>query len=582
MPDKKEINKPLFFVLSAMAALIAAMAYLGALNNHFLNWDDSGYVSQNPRIRSLDLTFVKWAFTSFVESNWHPLTMISYAVDFRLWGLDPFGFHLTNVVFHGLNTFLVAVLSLELFEAARSKTGSSTPDGHSVIFASVTSALLFGLHPLRVESVAWVAERKDVLSGFFFFLSVIMYLRYCRRTVLRFEANPSNPAAENGCRRGLYYLLSLLFFILALLSKPMAVTLPAVLLVLDFYPLKRLKGFKKILEKIPFFIFGAASAVLTVLAQESAMAPFEKYPLFYRAANAVRAYAFYLYRTLFPVGLAPYYPPPVNPFDLIFFTSLFLMILLAVFSVLMAKKKKIFLAVLLYYMITLSPVIGIIQAGGQFAADRYTYIPLTGMSMLAAAAVGRYYKRARIKAVALALFVSLALMGLTIKDIPVWKDSLTLWSHEIKMYPGRVPHAYVNRGIAYAEDEKKYAEALADFNAAIRIAPGLMQAYNDRGVTYMRLKRYGEAAADFDRSLYFDPGNPDIYQNRGISFLELGEPGRAIGDLGKAVSINPESGVYYYHLGRAYAAAGDRGNAKESFKKALKLGVKDAEAELER
>ncbi len=563
MPFRR-VNKTHFRIFALIAAAASMAVFLGALGSGFLSWDDNGYVLENPFIRTLA---IGPAFTHVVLSNWHPLTMISYAVDFRIWGLNPLGYHLTNIVFHGLNTFLAAVLTLKLLTAA-DKLGAF--DGPQLIFASFFSALLFGVHPLRVESVAWVAERKDVLCGFFYMLTVIEYLKYARR--------------KNGW--AVSYALSVVLFALALLSKPMAMTLPFAFLILDFYPLRRfaanLAAIKRIfIEKAPFFFLSAVSALVTLWAQTKAMIPLKSLPFSVRAAVAVRAYAFYLYKTILPVNLAPFYPLPERPFDAVFIISAAVFVGLAVLSIIMARKTRGVPAVFLYYAVTLLPVIGLVQVGGQAAADRYTYLPLLGLTIAVSAAAAGLYRRSKAAAIAVLAVVTLILSVLTVRQVPVWKDSLTLWSHEIEVYPGRVALSYVDRGVELSA-LGRYDEALKDFDAAIRISPDFMQAYNDRGVTLMRLRAYPEAVRDFDIALSYDPQNPGIYQNRGISYFHLGQYGRAVDDLEKAASMSPKNGVYYYHLGRAYAASGDAARAKDSFRKALGLGVKDAQEELKR
>lgn len=559
MPFER-VNKATFHIFAVIAAAASGAVFLGALGNGFVSWDDPGYVVENPFVRTLA---PGPAFTHVVLSNWHPLTMLSYAVDFGFWGLDPFGYHLTNIVIHAINAYLVAVLTLKLLTDA-DKAGKLS--GPALIYASIFSALVFGVHPLRVESVAWVAERKDVLYGFFYLLALIQYMTYGRR--------------KNGWAAS--YALSFVFFALAIMSKPMAVTLPVVLLILDFYPLGRFNAgpMKKLfMEKVPFFVLSAASAIVTLWAQTKAIAPLKAVPFGVRAAIAVRAYAFYLYKTVLPAGLAPFYPMPVRPFDGAFVISIFALAGLAVLSVAAARRARAVPAAFLYYLVTLLPVVGLVQVGGQAAADRYTYLPLLGVTVPLSAGAALVFDRSRRAAVIILVAITLALSALTIRQVPVWKDSLALWSRVIDIYPGRVALSYVDRG-AELSALGRYGEALKDFNEAIRIDPAFMLGYNDRGVTRMRLKAYKDAVKDFDAALSLDPRNPDIYQNRGISYFHLKEYGLAVADLERAAAISPENGVYWYHLGRACAAWGDVPCAKESFKKALGLGVEEAGEEL--
>ncbi len=273
---KKELCS--VYIISFLCSFAALMAFLPALQNGFVNFDDNVYVYENAALRSLDWAFIKNSFFGFYYLNWHPLTMISYAVDYRLWGLDPFGYHLTNIIFHAANTFLVGVLACRLLDAE----GSPRKPLFSFTVVAV-SALLFGLHPLHVESVAWISERKDVLSGFFFLLALISYVRY----------------ASSSEKRWIHYCATLFFFLLALMSKPMAVTLPVVLLILDYYPLKRRPGLKTtILEKVPFCLLAVFSAMMTLAAQTTASAFTSS--LWERSLVSVRAYVFYLEKLALP------------------------------------------------------------------------------------------------------------------------------------------------------------------------------------------------------------------------------------------------------------------------------------------
>src|SRR5512139_1367135 len=246
------------FLLAVSVSIISFFIYLSALQNQFIHWDDDRYIFENPHIRSLGPAFFKWAFFDFYAGNWHPLTWISHALDYAVWGLSPMGHHLTNNILHAVNTFLVVLLTVRLLEVLKERReaeGAHTfLDDRGISIAGGVTGLLFGLHPLHVESVAWVSERKDLLCALFFLLSIMTYMSYVSD------------------RNNRSYVLSLVFFILALMSKPMAVSLPIVLLILDWYPFERfgsLDTFRKVLiEKIPFIALSFASAVLTVLAQE--------------------------------------------------------------------------------------------------------------------------------------------------------------------------------------------------------------------------------------------------------------------------------------------------------------------------
>ncbi len=558
-------KSPLAGLAVPLAAAVTLAVYLRSLWSGFVNYDDLGYVVENPFIRTLDKNFIKWAFTREHMGNWHPLTMVSYAVDFRFWGLNPAGYHLTNIVLHAVNTFLVGTLATRLYGMA---SFERERDFYPGILTGLVAALLFGLHPIHVESVAWVSERKDVLSGLFFMLSILAYVKY----------------ADPGWRRGsgVYYALSLVLFILALMSKPMAVTLPAVLLLLDFYPLDRLKGvWRALYEKVPFFALSAASVFLTVWAQAKGRALLTHYPLTERLAVAVRAYAFYIYKTALPVNLIPYYPRPVHPFDYVFILSLaaFAAVTLWCLVALVPGRKKIYTAVWLYYIVTLLPVVGIVQAGYQMAANRYMYIPSIGPFILIGSFVGylssRFAESRAIVAVSVAAALVLGL--LTFRQERFWKDSISLWSRELKYKP--VTLAYTGRGYAYYQ-EGRYAEAIEDYTVVIEGTKGrktddieLDEVYNKRGLAYEKRGELKQAIADFGDAVRLNPKNARALNNRGNAYRKAGSFDLAVSDLNAAVALEPGNAAIYFNLGLAEDAAGDRAAALESIRKAAIMGL---------
>jgi len=515
---KKDTARRLALAFLALAAVVTAAVYVPALGNGFVNWDDPDYVSSNPFIRALDPRLLRHAFGPAV-SNWHPLTIMSYALDYRLWGLDPFGYHLTNVVLHALNAFLAGLLALRLFSYGKKE------DLPAALTAVVT-ALLFGLHPLHVESVAWVSERKDVLCAFFYILAMLAYIRY----------------AERG--RAFDYAATLVLFALALMSKPMAITLPFVLLILDFYPIKRKIGKKTLLEKVPFLALSVASGALTLWAQAEggALADTAAYPLDERTVGAVRSIAFYIRQTLAPINLSPYYPWHAKSGFLgpEFLLSLLAIAVITGLSVIAARKNRIFLAVWLYFIVTLGPVLGIVQAGGQAAADRYMYIPSIGPFMLAGAAVAGLFMKHRETShravIMAALFVIMAfLANEAIGQEAMWKDSVSLWSSEIDDFPGRVNIAYDLRGLAY-EEMGDHMRAIEDFTEAIRLRPysSYVSPYNNRGISFEAAGEYDLAFLDYSTAIALNPNLPEPYMNRGRLYDKFGEYRKAMADFRRA------------------------------------------------
>ena len=377
----------------------------------------------------------------------------------------------------------------------------------SVLIAAATTGLLFGLHPIHVESVAWVAERKDLLCALFFLLSIMMYIRYIT------PPSPSYP--KRGWRSRGSYFLSLAFFTLALLSKPMAVSLPFVLLVLDWYPFGRITSYKTFgtafIGKMPFIALSLVSSILTVQAQKEAIVPMELVPLSQRILVGVESLTGYLWKMILPVNLSPFYPYPENPspFLLEFIVALVLVTGLTAACLIIAKKQRLWLSAWGYYTITLIPVLGVVQVGSQSMADRYTYLPGLApfliMGLLIAwisqrVILNRPSQGLKIFCIAAAISVPLCLSYLTVKQIGVWKDSITLWNFVIEKAPDRVPFAYYNRGLVFAK-MGQYRKSIEEFDRAISLHPfGYSEFYNNRGVSYMNESLFDKTIEDLQYS----------------------------------------------------------------------------------
>jgi tetratricopeptide (TPR) repeat protein len=573
------------YYLGALVSLIVFLVYLPALQNGFVNWDDNKYVYDNPNIRSLDGRFFEWIF-GFHASNWHPLTWISHATDYALWALNPSGHHLSSIILHSLNTFLVALLIFRIIYNAKLLSAGKASDRESqyrtALTASVIAASLFGLHPLHVESVAWISERKDVLCTFFALLSLIMYVQFVVRE-------------EQYERR--YYLAGFFFFALALMSKPMAVTLPAIFMLMDIYPFGRFsfrmtrENMTILGEKVPFIILSLVSTVLTVMAQRTggAIEPFAAYPLGTRILVASKAVVFYLSKMIFPAGLSPYYPYPKNVslFPLEFAAPVLFFLAISILCVIAWKKgKKVFLAVWVYYLVTLLPVIGIVQIGQQAAADRYTYIPSIGIFLLAglgvSAGIEKIHSRfpalfgGRRTALALPVILIISLMGvLTIHQISIWKDSLTLWNAELRRFPG-VYTAYVSRGLAYS-DMGDYNRAISDFGQAIGLKPDNPLLYMNRGAIRKKIRDYAHALEDYNTAVKLDPWLTPVYYDRGSLFLATGNYERALADFDTVIRLTPRDAEAYYNRGIAYRQLGAYNQAVRDFQLAARLGYRSSQ-----
>jgi tetratricopeptide (TPR) repeat protein len=412
--------------------------------------------------------------------------------------------------------FLLAALLLSR------ATASTDPPKHKVppeaVLASGITALLFGIHPLHVESVAWVAERKDLLCGFFFLLSLLSYLNYC----------------SSGIRKThyFYYGLTILLFMLALMSKPMAVSLPLILLLLDMYPLKRLgksltSNLFIFLEKIPFFVLSIASSTLTIIAQHrgGSIHTLEQVTLGARLLNALWALLFYLKKIIFPFKLIPFYPFAVHPTST-YLLSGALIVAIILLSIWMVKRRHyFFLSLWLYYGITLFPVLGILQVGGQGAADRYTYLPGIGPFLLMGIGLAWiWYKISMIgiKMITTSLkivipaFMLFTLSSLTIRQIEVWKNSEILWKYVIATSSTLIPVAYNNLGIFYARTGD-YPQAISEYKKAIKVSPYYAEAHNNLGIVYARENRYRKAISEYKKAIALKPNYAKAYNNLAVA-----------------------------------------------------------------
>ena len=541
--------------------LIAFLVFLPTLGYDFVSWDDAQYVYENPAIRSLEPSSLWHIFTTTDLTKWHPLTIVSFAVDYAVWGLDPRGFHLTNTLLHALNTLLVVVIVGRLCTLSGLKS-------RGVLATAFITALIFSVHPLRVESVAWVTERKDVLYGAFYLLSILAYTSYAA------------PATKDRWRAKAAYLLSLTLFGLASMSKPMAVTLPVVLLILDFYPLKRLGDSAIIyVEKVPFFLISLFTGVMILRANLSLdTAPgFAELPLYERVLNAAHSCVFYLWKTFVPTGLAPFYPPAEDVLTPAYFASAAAIIMISALCVwlwIFAKKgSRLYLTLWLYYLVTLVPVLGFVQVGSQAAADRFTYMASLGPALLAAlgvtALLERYQSRAAPRPMAAVAASALAAFGalcyLTVSQAGIWRNTITLWTHQIELYPAKEGWShpgYLNRASALME-AGRFSEALPDFDMAARVDPADPGVYNGRAKARAALGQVRSAVDDYSTAIGLDPGNIEAYLNRAVVFTFLRDYERAARDYETALKLTPGNKDTYRRLAEAYMRLGREDLARE-------------------
>jgi hypothetical protein len=497
--------------------VLTAVAFGRVLAIGFVNYDDPEYVTANPHIRaSFRAASLLWAFSTTEANNWHPLTWMSLQLDHRLFGLRPWGYHLTSLLLHIGSTLL-------LFATLGSITGA--------VWRSALVATLFAVHPLHVESVAWVAERKDVLCGFFWMATMAAYVAYTRA-----------PSIGR-------YLLVAAALSLALMAKPMAVTLPCVLLLMDFWPLGRAASDKRrstlfalLPEKIPLFALAAGAAILTWNAQQSggAIEPSERLPFGVRIENALVSYVCYIGMMLWPSGLAPFYPHPGNALPL--WQPIAAGILLTgitALTIALALRAPYLPFGWLWFLGTLVPVIGLVQVGEQSLADRYTYIPLVGLFVMFAWGLGDLGERwpaLRRAAIAAAVAAICACTVLTWLQVPYWRNSIALWEHALEATADN-PVARINAGRAHLEEGGSASAAEQHLRRAIARRPGYVVAFVNLGMALDRQGKTQEAIGCYQQALDIEPNRPVTRNNLGIALAKVGRLDEAIEQLTEAVRL---------------------------------------------
>jgi len=592
---RQERNKLYISLICAALVVSTFIAYEPIRHNDFVNYDDDVYVTNNPNVTGgITLNSIIWAFTKSHAENWHPITWLSHMLDCEIYGSNPLGHHITSVLIHIANTLLLFLLLSRMTGSTPSTSSvrSGTPDGGQAsspqagaIWPSAFAAAVFALHPVHVESVAWVAERKDVLSGFFWMLTILAYVRYAKQPNIK------------------KYVLVVLAFAMGLMSKPMVVTLPFVLLLLDWWPLDRLaksgndtaavakKQKKKlvtypkvtfrylVVEKVPLFVLSAFSCVVTFVAQQygGAVIALEKVQLDYRIANMLLSYIKYIGKTIWPSKLAVFYPHnSANLSDVKVIICALLLVLITVLSIYICRRRKYAAVGWLWYVGTLVPVIGLVQVGSQAMADRYMYIPMIGLTIIVGwAAKDLVDKRPGLRVVAaiLAMVVLSSAVVLTRMQVRHWQNNATLFEHTLKITKNNIP-AENNYGMVML-DAGRADEAIKHFNNVLRMNKNHTSAHVNLGIAYGRLGRHEEEIQNFTRAIELKPDSVNALNNLAWALVtadkvSVEDANRAIKYAERACELTGyENPALLDTLAGVYAAAGRFDDAVKTAEQAI-------------
>lgn len=510
------------------------VVYLPSLDNDFTDWDDNFYVTDNPLVAHPTPAAL---LTTPVAGNYHPLTMWSLALNHQFAGLDPAAYHWTSLLLHLANTALVFFFVRRLSRGRR--------------WTPIVTAALFGIHPMHVESVAWVAERKDVLYTLFYLLGLIAYLRYVD--------GPGQAAHGRGRRSRVWLIAALGAFVLSAASKPAAVVFPPTLLAIDWFRNRRLTK-DVLLEKVPFFAVSLIAGILTLQVQRSSGAITEHWNLFQKVLFAAYGSVMYVVKLFVPTGLSAVYPyPGLAPGSIGPEYTVALVTALILFPglVLIFRRNRVVLFGLAFYFINILLVLQFFTIGGATMADRYTYIPYIGLFVALAWWLDEPRERLTrgfpVKAVLAAILILLIPFSAyaTWKRCDVWQNSETLWNDTIAKYPHRIPDAYNNRGFYYSE-KGRFGEAVADFDQALALNPNNAKVWLNKANALASMRRYPDALVALSRSIEVKGDNADAWNNRGALKLEMGDPAGTIADCTRAIALNPNQRDAYANRALAY------------------------------
>ena len=549
--------------LPIIVAICAALAYLPSLGGEFVTWDDNRNFLDNPAYRGLGLTQLAWMWTSTHMGHYVPLTWMTLGLDYLIWGMNPLGYHIQNVVLHGLNAALVYVLAGRVFALA----GVRPQGDERAVWPSVVAALAFAIHPLRVESVAWITERRDMLSLAWYLTSALCYLRF----------------VEAKAQSGRWYWASLALFAMSLLSKATSMTLPAALLVLNVYPLRRIGGQagyttraarRAILELVPFGLLAAAAATTSIVA----LHPPAQLTVAEKVAVSAYSLAFYAWKTVWPTALAPLYEMPsrVDPTAMRYVVSYFVVAGLAGVAWLARRRWPGLTAALAAFFLTMLPMLGLVQNGPQIAADRYTYhaAPILGLLVGAAWALWRGPQLSVRLALAAGVFASLG--AATWRQTRYWQTSEKLWGRVLAVDSTSSIAQIAMGDLLIAQG--RASEAALHYGRGVELDPDYAEGHNNLGVALARDGRLSEAVEQYRQAIAIDSTYVDALVNLGNALLQLGRPGDALVNYEAAQRVRPGNADTHFNWGVGLAQLERFSEAADQFREAIKLDPSNADA----
>lgn len=541
-------KKIIFYLIPIL--LLTLIAFFPSLQNGFTNWDDDVYVTQNPAIQSPDVYGISYFFTKQQASNYHPITMLSLAFDYKVWGNNAFGFHLTNLIFHLLNTALVFFFVLQLAKKR--------------IWVAIVAGLLFGIHPFHVESVAWISERKDVLYVFFFLLGLLSYLRFRQQ--------------NNDFK---WYGIAFICFMLSLFSKPAAVIFPMVLFSIDYFQQQEF-SIKNILLKAPFFFMSVFFGFITVnIQKEEAIGTM--FSMLQKICFAGYGFVMYLVKLIVPVNLSPLYIYPVNnaseSLPSLYFAMPIIAIAILIIAFILGRKNRFITFGMLFFIINIILVSQIISVGNAVMADRYTYLSSVGIFFIFGMLLDKAIQHEKFKNLAIGGFALIVLIFsfLTFQQNKIWKNSETLWSQAIKVDKNNTL-AYNKRGLAYMENPATAQKALSDFSKSIELEPTYDQAWGNRGYLYFKANQFDKAEKDFDKAIALNPNYFKHYNNRGHLFYQQQNFEAALSDYNKCIALNDAYALAFNNRAIIYHQQGEKEKALADYNRALAINPNYASA----